>query len=182
MAKGKAIAGMQAFKGSFKVLVKLSSDKSIGFTDMRTKLGKIEAQYEKLNAERAEVKSRFPTTVDTTLVPKFAELVGEGLRQCQEVGLTYLQADVNVKNVMGPRDTASMTKKETVMLPKFSGYEKTAYLKYLVWQKQWRSHITDYEEKYWSTMLLNHLDKLASEKIVGLENNYDKVMNAQDHF
>ena len=44
------------------------------------------------------------------------------------------------------------------------------------------SHITNYEEKYWPTMLLNHLDKLASEKIVGLENNYDKVMNALDHF
>ena len=83
---------------------------------------------------------------------------------------------------MGPRDTASMTKKETVMLPKFSEYKKTAYLKYLVWQKQWRSHITDYKEKYWSTMLLNHLDKLASEKIVILENNYNKAMNALDHY
>ena len=45
----------------------------------------------------------------------------------------------DLKSVMGPRDTASMTKKETVMLPKFSGYEKTAYLIYLMWQKQWRS-------------------------------------------
>ena len=82
MAKGKAIAGMQAFKGSFKVLVKLSSDKSISFTDMRTELGKIEAQYEKLNAERAEVESRFPSTEDMMLATKFAKLVGDGFRQC----------------------------------------------------------------------------------------------------
>ena len=35
-AKSKVIAGMQAFKGSCEVLSKLSSDKSISFTDMRS--------------------------------------------------------------------------------------------------------------------------------------------------
>ena len=52
-AKSKAIAGMQAFKGSHKVLTKLSSVKSISFANMRVELGKIEVQYEKLRAEKS---------------------------------------------------------------------------------------------------------------------------------
>ena len=33
--------------------------------------------------------------------------------------------------------TFSSTKRETVMLPKFSGDEKSAFLQYPVWKKQW---------------------------------------------
>ena len=79
-AKSKVIAGMQVFKGSCKVLAKLSLEKRISFTDMRTELGKIEAQYGKLSTERAGVKSIFHSAEDTTLVTKFAELVGEGFK------------------------------------------------------------------------------------------------------
>ena len=66
------------------------------------------------------------------------------------------------------------------MLPKFSGDEDTAYLKYPIWRKLWMSHITDYKAKYWSTMLLNHLDELAAWKTIGLENDYGKAMAALD--
>ena len=38
----------------------------------------------------------------------------------------------------------------------------------------------DYKEKYRPTMLLNHLDGLATEKIIGLENDYDRAMTALD--
>ena len=68
------------------------------------------------------------------------------------------------------------------MLPKFSGDEKTAYLKYSVWRKQWESHIVDYEEKHRSTMLLTHLDEKAKKRIIGLENDYDKAMAALDRY
>ena len=67
VAKSRVIAGMQAFKGSCKVLTKMSSDKSISFTDMRTKLWKIEAQYVKINTERADVESRAPSSHNTEL-------------------------------------------------------------------------------------------------------------------
>ena len=40
-AKSKAIAGMQVFKSLCEVLTKLSSDKSISFTDMRAELAKL---------------------------------------------------------------------------------------------------------------------------------------------
>ena len=68
------------------------------------------------------------------------------------------------------------------MLPKFSGDEKFAFLKYPVWKQQWSSHITEYEEKYRATMLLNHLDAKALEQIVGLENQYDKAMEQLDKY
>ena len=37
----------------------------------------------------------------------------------------------------------SSTKRETVMLPHFSGEEKTTYLSYPVWKKQWDLHIQE---------------------------------------
>ena len=68
------------------------------------------------------------------------------------------------------------------MLPKFSGEEKTAYLNYPVWREQWASHITDYEEKHRANMLLSHLDSKAQERIIGLENDYDRAMAALDRY
>ena len=148
-AKTKVIVGMEAFERSCVVLAELGSDKSISFADMRAELAKIEAQYEKLSAERAEIESKFPSADVTELATKFSELVGEGLSKCKKIGLAYLQADVAAdRTTSRSRDTSSTTKKETVMLPKFSGEEKTAYLKYPVWKKQWDAHIMDYEEKY----------------------------------
>ena len=144
-AKSKVIAGMEAFEKSCAVLTKLGSNKSISFADMRAELVKIEAQYEKLSAERAEVESKFPSADVTELATKFSELVGEGFSKCKEIGLTYLQTDVVADGTTSrSRAVASTTKKETVMLPKFSGDEKTAYLKYPIWRKQWISHIDDY--------------------------------------
>ena len=81
MAKSKVITGIKAFKGPCKVLAKLSSNKTISFTNMRTELGKIKAQHEKLNTERADVESRFTSTEDTIIAAKLEKLVGEGLRR-----------------------------------------------------------------------------------------------------
>ena len=117
------------------------------------------------------------------MATKFVELVGERFKKCKEVGLTYLQVKVITMSAMSrSRDAAGTTKKETVMLPMFSGDKKTAYLKYLVWRKKWVSHIVDYEEKYRATMLLNYLDSKALEKVIGLENDYNRAMAALDRY
>ena len=68
------------------------------------------------------------------------------------------------------------------MLPKFSGDERTAFLKYPVWKTQWLNHITEYEVKYRATMLLNHLDDKATLQIIGHENDYDKLMELLDRY
>ena len=50
-AESRVIAGMQIFKRSCKVLTKLSREKSISFGDMRTKLGKIVTQFDRLSTK-----------------------------------------------------------------------------------------------------------------------------------
>ena len=76
----------------------------------------------------------------------------------------------------------SATKRETVMLPQFSGEEKTAFLQHPIWKKQWLSHISEYEVKYRATMLLNHLDTKAKEQIIGFENEYDLAMEKLEKY
>ena len=115
---------------------------------MRSEYGKIEVHYKRLRAEKTDVEYKFPSE-DTELATKFSELVGEGFRRCKEVRFSYLQAEVTSGGATyRSRNAASATKKETVMLLKFSGDKRTAYLRYPVWRKQWVSHIVDYEEKY----------------------------------
>ena len=84
------------------VLTKLSEEKSISFGNLRTELGKIEAQFDRLSMERVKVESRFLSIEDASLVAMFPVLVGKSLQQCKEVGLAYLQDETNVRNVMGP--------------------------------------------------------------------------------
>ena len=52
IAKGKTIVGMQAFKSSCEVLIKLSSDKGISFTYMRMELAKIKVKHKDLRAKK----------------------------------------------------------------------------------------------------------------------------------
>ena len=82
----------------------------------------------------------------------------------------------------GSSGSVSTTKRETVMLPHFSGDEKSAYLKYPVWKKQWDNHILEYEAKYRATMLMNHLDEKAQLQIVGLENDYEEAIKKLDSY
>ena len=70
-------------------VAELSSVKGISFNDMRAGLAKIEALYDKLRAERADVESRYPSAKDMELATKFTELVGEEFKKCNESGLTY---------------------------------------------------------------------------------------------
>ena len=62
------------------------------------------------------------------------------------------------------------TKKEAVRLPKFVGEENSSpspFLTFPVWLKQWKSMITDYDEKYRDRMLCDHIDAAARSKFVG---------------
>ena len=89
-----------------------------------------------MRTEKADVESKFLSEDVAQLATKFLELVGKGFRSCKEVGLIYLQAEVTIGGtVPWLRDAASATKKETVMLLKFSGDKTTAYLIYPLWRK-----------------------------------------------
>ena len=173
-------------------LTQLSNAKTISFADMRQELEKLENSLSKLQEEKAKVVSLDPEADLTAVQEQFNSLVVDEVERCKRVALQYLK-DAPAEPVTtseavnsgggGIRATGfSTTKRETVMLPKFSGEEKTCFLKYPVWKQQWDSHITEYEPKYRATMLLNHLDDKALTQIIGLENDYGKAIAQLDKF
>ena len=83
-------------------------------------------------------------------------------------------SDVTVKTSGGMQGS---TRKEQVCLPKFQGDEKSSpFLQFPIWNQEWQLLIPEYEEKWWSRMLLDHLDDAAKSKFVGYETNYSEAM------
>ena len=73
--------------------------------------------------------------------------------------------------------------RKSVHLPKFEGDEKKApFLKYPVWIDQWKTLIVEYDEKWWGTMLMDHLDDTAKGKLIGFEKNYAECMKRLQSF
>ena len=174
-------------------LAQLSNEKKISFADMRGEIAKLEDSQSKLLEERVKVADMDPAADLSALCDMFTNLVVVEVDQCKLIALEYLKEDVPVAPVAAPTVSSgggrgsstsgfSATKRETVMLPKFSGDEKTAFLRYPVWKKLWSSHILEYEVKYRATMLLNHLDAKALKQIVGLENEYDEAIEQLDRY
>ena len=170
----------------------LSSEKNISYADMRLEIKKLENSQAKLVEERVKLVNMDPTADLSAFIDMFNNMVVVEVDNCKRIALEYLKEDVSTTSATsevlstgrgrGSGITFSSTKRETVILPKFSGEEKTAYLKYPVWKEQWNSHITEYEVKYRSTMLLNHLDSKALDQIIGLENDYEKAMQQLDRY
>ena len=172
-------------------LFTLSSEKRISIGDMRLEVKKLEADYAKLVQEKLELFNLDPEADLSAVVDQFNALVLDEVDRCKAIALEFMK-DVPVPEVPAPvvltgggtsRGAGfSATKRETVMLPKFSGDEKTSFLQYPIWRKQWDSHISEYETKYRATMLLNHLDSKAMDQIVGFETEYEKAMEKLDHY
>ena len=156
---------------------------------MRAELEKIEAILSKLMDEKAKLITLNPTADIVALSEQFNSRVVDEVARCKKIALEYVKDDVTVTASAADtggggkrRSSFSTTKRETVMLQQFSGEEKTAFLQYLIWKKQWLSHISEYEVKYGATMLLNHLDSKAKEQIIGFENEYDKAMEKLEKY
>ena len=134
-AQGKLKSNMTQFQNDkpSELITKWCSEKSIGFSDLRTKLAEVKAEYAELKQQHASVVEMNPTADLTELAREFKSLVVEEYSRCEEVGFAYLQADVPPVQTSSPANeprvsfSSSNTKKETVKLPKFSGEEKTAY-------------------------------------------------------
>ena len=187
-AKAVLKASIEGFGKPSRNLSELSSAKTISFSDMRAEIEKIETSLAKILQEKVNLLDLDPSADLGAENDMLNSLVVDEVDRCKGIALEYLK-DVP-EPVVTPVATAvdssvrgtgfSQTKRETVMLPKFSGDEKTAFLKYPVWKTQWFNHITEYEVKYRATMLLNHLDDKATLQIIGHENDYDKSMELLD--
>ena len=147
-------ANIKSFGSPATNLTRLTTEKVISCADMRIELSKIEATYSKLMDEKTKLINLNPTADLTAVNEQFNSRIVDEVDRCKRVALEYVKDDVAVAPVavdtgggMSVRRTSfSTTKRETVMLPQFSGDEKTAFLRYPVWKLQWDSHILEYEE------------------------------------
>ena len=193
-AKARLERGVNSFGAPCKLVTDLCATKEISCEDLRIELEKIGSTYEKLQAETMLLD---PSMDIADLLDRYQTQVVAAYENCKQIGLKYMKdvpttVTTPVVSADGEHAVAeggsvrsfgfSKTKRETVMLPKFSGDEKTAFLKYPVWKTQWLSHISEYEVKYRSTMLLNHLDDKAMTQIIGHENDYEKSMELLDKY
>ena len=188
-AKLKIEHGIDSFGTPSKVITDLSTAREISFADMRTELNKIEASHNEISREFLNLD---PAVDHKALRDSFKTKVADEFDRCKMIGLRYLKDVPAPATESTSRDGGgtgavrlpgySATKRETVMLPAFSGDEKTAFLQYPIWKKQWSSHISEYEVKYRATMLLNHLDAKAKEQIVGFENEYEQAMDKLEKY
>ena len=183
--------GVESFGKPSLLMAELSSGSKISFADMRVELNKVENSYNVLLQEKVELMGSVPSGELDTVVELFKTAVIEEVDQCKVIALNYMKDTPPPTVPTGGGDrivsgssrvSVSSTKRETVMLPHFSGDERTAYLKYPVWKSQWDTHIGEYEPKYRSTMLLNHLDEKAQLQIVGLETDYDAAIEQLDRY
>ena len=173
-------------------LLTLKEEKTISFEDMRQEIAKLEESFKKLVDDKVKVLELNPSADLTAELDQFNVLVVQEIERCKSIALEYVKdapvitaataAVVSTGGDVARSSTLSATKRETVMLPHFSGDEKTAYLKYPVWKLQWESHIQEYESKYRATMLMNHLDEKAQIQIVGLENDYEAAIKQLDAY
>ena len=170
------------------LLTEWVSANSVSHDDMRKELVKVEGSFEVVYREKLDLLNSGSSEDFTELMEQFDTLVLKELDKCKTVALDYMKnaapttTGAGASEGVSARGGFSTTKRETVMLPQFSGEEKTAYLSYPVWRQQWDLHIVEYEEKYRPTMLLNHLDEKAKHQIVGLESDYDKAIKQLDSY
>ena len=188
-SKAKFKIGLDNFGTPSQLLKQLSTENRISLADMKAELEKVEKTYDLL---KVDMMALDPASDVAALLDRYNKDVATEVEECKKIALQYRRdvgEELSVAAVAeeGSRASSgarvfSTTKRETVMLPHFSGDEKSAYLKYPVWKKQWEEHIQEYEEKYRATMLLSHLDDKAQLQIVGLETNYDEAIKQLDSY
>ena len=194
-AKNRLKLGIENFGDPSKLISQLSSEKKISMEDMRKELEKIEASFDKIKDDIMLLDSSQDLT---ELLDQYNSKVVAVVDNCKLMAFDYMKntSSPTLSTGVDGSETAagsgsssgssgsaySTTKRETVMLPHFSGDERTAFLRYPIWKKQWDMHITEYEVKYRSTMLLTHLDDKAQLQIVGLENDYDAALKQLDNY
>ena len=108
----------------------LSAAKDISFKDMRLELEKVESCLTKLQTEKDKVTSLGPSEDLTAVYEQFNSLVVNEVSRCKRIALEYIKdAPAAEPSVVtgggGVRSSGySTTKRETVMLPQFSGKRK----------------------------------------------------------
>ena len=126
-------AGIESFGSPATNLSQLSSEKLISCTDMRLELTKVESAMSKLMEEKTRLLTLNPTADLVAVSEQFNSRVVDEVGRCKRIALEYLKDDVTAAVPAADtgggerRASFSTTKRETVMLPQFSGEEKTPF-------------------------------------------------------
>ena len=129
-------ANIESFGRPATKLTKLTTEKVISCADMRLELVKIETTYSRLLEERTKLINLNPTTDLAAVNQQLNSLIVDEVDRCKRVALEYVKDDVaaapvNVHTGGGTsalRISFSTTKRETVMVPQFSGDKKNSIL------------------------------------------------------
>ena len=120
---------------------------------------------------------------DMTLInEKFTEETEKSFLDAKKWFMAALKDAVDNKGSVAS-SILSSTKKEPVKLPTFEGAVKSSpFLKFPVWIERWEKLISQYDEVWRPSILLDHLDDAAREKFVGYESNYLEAMKRLKRF
>ena len=135
---------------------------------------KVDTEFGSLRSKLLEVVSSNHNEEDLTeLKEKFKDKAEESYLTLQKWVLPQLKGIVKTSG----GGSSGTTKREAISLPDFKGDpDSQPFLKFPVWLSMWEKLIVDYPEQHWSRLLSEHLDDIASEKFVGLEDKYKEAM------
>ena len=150
--------------------------------DKRKDWERVQAEFRSLKEQVIAVTGIDPSQDMSQINRKFADEVEKSFCNVKRWFMAELKDSAD-----GAINTSSIahssTKKEPVKLPKFEGAVKSSpFLKFPVWIERWEKLISQYDEVWRSSILLDHLDDAAREKFVGYESNYPEAMKRLKKF
>ena len=181
-AKAAFVSSIDLF-GTPSIRIQQLVDEKVRVEDLKREFSALSVACGELSQERNRIIGLDPAAITPENNTKFRKDVLDELDKCNTIVLQYFKTVPPTCHAPTPTTTTTTssyssgnTKREAVKLPKFAGDEKFAFLKYPVWRQQWDSHVAEYEAKYRPGLLLDHLDNKATERLIGVENNYTECM------
>ena len=151
--------------------------------DKRNQWEKVESEFKLVKAKYIELVSMDASKNVEDVHQKFSADVETLFIETQEWMLSQLKDSSATSGGSTRSSSSSSTKKEAVKLPRFEGDEKMSpFLKFPTWKNQWDKMIEDYDEKWRSGLLFEHLDDTARSKFIGYETDYEESIKRLNLF
>ena len=139
-------------------------------------------EFKRMKGMRIDILKKNPLADNATMDHAFEELEDFFL-ETKRLILAEGREDA-VSSTSGGREyRRDSTKKETVRIPSFKGDERCSlYMNFPIWKKQWKVVIEEYEYKWRSGLLWDHLDDAARSRYVGCETDYLEAMRRLERY
>ena len=180
LLKSEFFGDVGSFKGLAKIMRGVMMEMSI--VTRQTEGDKLSQEFKRLKNLRMEILQLNPLA-DHTSINNALEEAEDAFLETKGLFLADRRDEMRSSTSGGSGPSASSTKKEAVKLPSFKGDEKSSpYLHYSVWRKQWDVLIDEYEAKWRSGLLWDHLDSAARSRYIGYETDYEEAMGKLEKY